>query len=64
MYDVKSEWHIEKLGDHKKDMGGVAEAGGDFIFVGAFDSGNVVGVGYDEPEDGVLSAPGFVHALL
>ena len=44
-------------------MGGVAESGGDFVFIRAFNGGNVIGVGDDKAEYGIIASAGFVHAL-
>ena len=44
-------------------MGGVAESGGDFVFIRAFDGGNVLGVGDHEAENGKVTSAGLVYAL-
>ena len=54
MLDGKSERHVEKSGDHLEDVGGVAEAVGDLLLVGASDGGYLVGIRNDEAEDGKL----------
>ena len=59
MNDGKSQGHIQELGDHEKCVSGVPEPRGNFLFVGAFDCGNVVGVGNDKTKNGMLASFGF-----
>ena len=59
MNDGKSQGHIQELGDHEKCVSGVPEPRGNFLFVGAFDCGNVVGVGNDKTKNGMLASLSF-----